>query len=75
MRHSQLCTDNTYHWMKQHAEYRKQWPNRCKTCIGWGGATSSYDPSPAGVALSSGSMQEFDPCPDCRRHVASNLKN
>lgn len=24
-----------------------------------------WDPSPAGVSLSAGTMEEFEPCPDC----------
>lgn len=47
------------------ADYEQLYPNYCRTCQGWGGRWSKYDPSPSGVALSPGYMEEFDPCPDC----------
>lgn len=48
-------------------EWRARWPNACQSCGGWGGHGYSYDPSPAGVSLAPGSMQDFDPCeePGC----------
>jgi hypothetical protein len=45
--------------------YKSWWPNYCRRCRGWGGLISYYDPSPSGVSLSSGRMQEIDLCPDC----------
>lgn len=45
--------------------YIEAWPGHCTNCHGWGGFVESYDPSPAGVALSPGSIQEYDPCPEC----------
>jgi len=47
------------------ASYEASWPKYCRDCHGWGGKTSYYDPSPAGVGLSPGSMADFDPCPTC----------
>jgi hypothetical protein len=58
-------------WARMNAEWDEmdQWvrdhPNYCRHCQGMGGFASSYDPSPAGVSLSSGSMMEFDYCPEC----------
>jgi hypothetical protein len=33
-----------------------------RSCHGWGGRRYSYDPSPAGVSLASGSICAFDSC-------------
>lgn len=58
-------------WASMNAEWDKmdQWvrehPNYCRNCQGMGGFAGSYDPSPAGVSLSPGSMQEFDYCQEC----------
>ncbi len=41
------------------------WPNHCTKCEGWGGFWYPFDPSPAGVALSPGVMEDFDVCPQC----------
>ncbi len=59
------CKENRRKHEKAEAEYFFQWPHHCKKCDGWGGFYSSYDPSPAGVSLGSGSMQDYDPCPAC----------
>lgn len=45
--------------------YKSTYPNYCTNCQGWGGRGYSYDPSPAGVSLSPGSLWDFDPCPKC----------
>lgn len=63
--HSEHCKKNSKLVDESRAAYAEQWPNYCKTCGGWGGELYSFDPSPAGVSLSSGSMQDYDPCPDC----------
>ena len=47
------------------AEYDRRWPGHCRSCNGWGGRSYRYDPSPSGVALSPGWMEDFEPCPDC----------
>lgn len=47
------------------ARYAQAWPDHCRTCNGEGGFSTSFDPSPAGVSLSSGSMMEYDPCTNC----------
>ena len=38
---------------------------RCETCEGRGWVSVRFDPSPAGVALSPGWMEDVEPCPDC----------
>lgn len=45
--------------------YKLLWPDRCDHCKGAGIFFSTYDPSPSGVALSPGSMEEWDPCHVC----------
>ncbi len=45
--------------------YNEQWPDACEKCKGAGKFGYSYDPSPAGVALSPGRMYEEEPCPNC----------
>lgn len=65
MTHTEECIHNHQIWQDEFDVYVKQWPSYCKTCSGWGGKVSYYDPSPKGVSLSSGQMQEFDTCPDC----------
>ena len=47
------------HW------YMTAWPNYCIECGGWSGFWSSYDPSPAGVSLGAGSIQDFETCGRC----------
>jgi len=47
------------------AAYFADWPDHCKRCGGWGGFHSTCDPSPAGVTLGHGTMEDFDTCPDC----------
>lgn len=47
------------------AAYFQAHPNACRSCDGWGGRESSYDPSPAGVGLGGGCFYDFEPCSDC----------
>ncbi len=50
---------------KDTKDYITKWSNYCTDCDGWGGSTSSYDPSAAGVCLSPGYFTEYDPCSEC----------
>lgn len=59
------CIENTKRYEKLLAEWTERWPKHCKNCAGWGGFSSSFDPSPAGVSLSSGTMEDAEPCPEC----------
>jgi hypothetical protein len=58
------CKDKSTNAIER-AAYIKENPNYCKNCEGWGGFASTYDPSPPGVSLGSGSMQDWDACPEC----------
>jgi len=46
-------------------QFIKTYPGYCKSCSGWGGNTSCYDPSPAGISLSPGYMMDWEPCSNC----------
>lgn len=63
--HSQDCLQafGAYHLALQW--YARTWPKYCLACQGRGVFVSSYDPSPAGVSLGSGSMTESEPCIAC----------
>jgi RecJ-like exonuclease len=37
----------------------------CSRCEGQGGITYRHDPSPAGVGLRSGTLEDWDECPQC----------
>jgi hypothetical protein len=45
--------------------FYEKWPKAHKGCKAVGGFYSTYDPSPAGVALSPGRMTDYDPCEEC----------
>ena len=45
--------------------FEERHPKYCRRCGGAGVKTESYDPSPAGVSLSPGSMTEDVACPEC----------
>ena len=42
--------------------YRRTWPKHCAKCRGWGLHYDTYDPSPAGVSLSAGTMTDVSLC-------------
>lgn len=63
--HTQACIDSQTEISAKRFAYAQRWPNHCPDCEGWGGHSSSYDPSPAGVSLGGGSFTEFDPCETC----------
>jgi|SRR6266542_7053771 len=63
--HNEACKHAFDGYEQAKAEYERQWPNHCRECNGYGGFSSSYDPSPAGVGLASGWMQDFDTCSAC----------
>lgn len=62
-------TSQCLYW--QEASQREQkafwstYPHACPTCRGWGMISGTYDPSPSGVGLSSGSITDSDPCSVC----------
>ena len=59
------CKRNRARAEQLRQEWKEKWPKYCTKCEGWGGFWYSFDPSPAGVSLSSGTLEDFDPCPDC----------
>ena len=63
--HSEECKKYQAAREASRAEWAGRWPRYCRTCEGWGGFASSYDPSPSGVALSSGSLPDWDECEAC----------
>lgn len=65
VKHSEHCLEWTPKIEQARQQYDNDYPNHCRKCQGWGGHTSTYDPSPAGVSLGSGHMIDFDPCPHC----------
>lgn len=67
-RHDAACHAATADAEVARGLYRARWPNHCRSCNGWGGRVTEYDPSPPGVSLGPGTMMDFDPCPDCYAH-------
>lgn len=65
MKHKEHCDKSFDLYEALRADYEQSYPNYCKKCNGWGGSYSKYDPSPSGIALSPGYMEEFDLCPHC----------
>ena len=59
------CTTGQRRFDFERFSYDKRYPNHCTHCEGWGGQTYQYDPSPAGISLGSGFMNEFIPCEHC----------
>lgn len=56
-------------YQKYEAAYQvwmEKWGSTCcQNCWGQGAFYDSYDPSPAGVSLSTGSVMDAEPCSDC----------
>lgn len=65
MTHTFECSIASASRQLQINAYRMLWPNHCRECHGVGGHFDTYDPSPGGVALSPGTMIDFDPCHWC----------
>lgn len=65
MSHTKECLEKRAQNQKDIEDWKKKWPKYCKSCGGWGGNYYSYDPSPAGVGLSPGSMTDFITCEEC----------
>lgn len=63
--HEEQCLTRQLTAERQIRIYRAQWPNFCQHCRGWGYFEWEEDPSPAGVALSPGTMTMSDPCHIC----------
>jgi len=70
MKHTQECNERQFKHLTDVAKFEAAHPKYCKHCNGWGMFFSTYDPSPAGVGLSPGTMTDSNPCPAC---VDNNL--
>ena len=65
MKHIFACQKAMDKYIFQVDQYKQKWPNYCTHCSGWGGFYSRFDPSPKGVSLGSGYMEDFDSCRFC----------
>ena len=65
MEHTERCQQDRVRIEKERQEYAAKWPSYCRTCDGWGGEWFEFDPSPAGISLSPGTLADFEFCPDC----------
>ena len=65
VQHTPDCDEQQARYEQDIAAYVSKWPDYCQKCGGAGYTYYEYDPSPAGVALSPGTMTDADPCPDC----------
>lgn len=70
-------------WLRDYNRFLEDFPNYCHKCDGWGGHWTRYDPSPSGISLPSGYMEDFDPCecvdngecPRCRQMLMMDEKD
>jgi len=65
MEHFPDCVAAFEAYRKKKEDFEKKFPLYCRKCGGHGGRVVRYDPSPRGVGLSPGYMEDFDECPDC----------
>jgi len=65
MIHTQACDEAFAKAHDLREEFEKKHPNFCRNCGGAGVFYESYDPSPAGVSLGSGSMIDVYLCEEC----------
>ena len=65
MDHSKECLERTAKVMILIAEWTAKWPDYCTKCDGRGEFVYSFDPSPAGVSLSPGTLEDVEPCGQC----------
>jgi len=66
--HTESCQKRIDKITESRAKFIAQYPNYCVKCGGAGIIGYSYDPSPSGVSLGSGSMHECEPCEYCVGH-------
>jgi hypothetical protein len=60
--HTEKCLADHRQWEIEKELFEIQYPGYCRKCNGWGGHWYSFDPSPAGISLGPGSMQDFAVC-------------
>jgi hypothetical protein len=65
VQHTTECDERQAQYEQDIALYVAKWPNYCQKCGGAGYIYYEYDPSPAGVSLSPGTMTDADPCECC----------
>ena len=65
MEHFPDCVAAFEEYRKKKRAFEFEFPMYCRKCGGHGGRVVRYDPSPRGVSLAPGYMEEFDECPDC----------
>lgn len=63
--HTQACDEAFAKAHDLRKEFEEKHPNFCRICGGQGVFYESYDPSPAGVSLGSGSMTDVYLCEEC----------
>lgn len=63
--HLKDCVQAQEKWDKEKKQFEATFQDYCQTCGGRGGHSYRYDPSPRGVSLSPGYMEDWEPCPDC----------
>ena len=63
--HTPSCIVATTNYKRLRAAFAIYWSSYCTTCNGVGGSIYYYDPSPGGISLGAGWMEDMNPCPDC----------
>jgi len=64
-RHSKSCRTRFVDAIARAGSYAIAHPRFCRECHGNGFLIDTYDPSPHGVSLGSGSLDAFETCHDC----------
>lgn len=64
--HNKACVLAYEHYQKELADWLAKWEaTYCRECNARGEWTDTFDPSPAGVGLSAGWMEDGGPCASC----------
>lgn len=61
--HTESCKRFQDQLKAAHNAWVARWPDYCRACEGYGETKYIYDPSPAGVSLAAGTMEDAEPCP------------
>lgn len=65
MEHSVECLERMARAVKLRTAWLSEWPDYCRHCHGQGAHYYTFDPSPTGVSLSAGTMEDAEPCDQC----------
>lgn len=68
---TEQCLKNQTKYKKVLASFLAKYPLFCHSCGGYGYTVYQYDPSPTGISLSSGHMEDVEVCPDCEESERS----